>query len=69
MREIEATLETRYPQFSRIWVQYSHLGNYKMCITLFPRDNTHYKMVFGEVNTLSEEKISNILQNYLDRQK
>jgi hypothetical protein len=69
MREIEASLENEFPVYSRIWVQYSQKGNYHLCLTLFPRDNSLYKMVFGEVNTLSQEKISNILQNYLVKQK
>jgi len=62
MREIEASLEIQYPIFRRIWVQYSHKGNYHVCLTLFPCDNSRYQMVFGQLNELSLDKLSNLLK-------
>ena len=62
MRQIEANLEAQFPMFNRIWVQYSNNGKYRLCITLFPSDNSGYRMIFGETNILSEEKMSNLIR-------
>ena len=64
-RQFEAELEVEFPQFSRIWVQYSHVGNYKICLTLFPVDNHEYKMIFGDVKQLTYENVRQILVKHL----
>ena len=64
-RQFEAELETEFPQFRRIWVQYSHLGVYKMVLTLFPVDSHEYKMIFGDVKQLTYENVRQILVKHL----
>lgn len=64
-RQFEAELEVEFPQFSRIWVQYSHVGNYKICLTLFPVDSHEYKMIFGDVKQLTYENVRQILVKHL----
>ena len=65
MINIESQLLEAYPQFRRIWVQYSNHRGYRVCITLFPQGHERYKMLFGEPKDLSFDSINAILQNYL----
>lgn len=55
MREIELQLMREYPEFRRIWVQYSNGRSLRVVITLFHADG--YRMVFGEPTDLSYESI------------
>lgn len=64
MLEIEAQLERLYPQYRRIWVQYSDHRGYRVCITLFPSDYGRYQMIFGVVDRLTFENIHNLIENY-----
>jgi hypothetical protein len=68
-RQFEAELEAEFPQFSRIWVQYSHVGKYRMCITLFPVGGFEYKMIFGDINQLTYDNVKNILVKHLESTK
>lgn len=68
-RQFEVELETEFPQFRRIWVQYSHVGKYKMCLTLFPIDSHEYKMIFGDINQLTYDNVKNILVRFLETTK
>lgn len=61
MRTLELQLESEFRQFRRIWVQYAHKGNYKICITAFPVGNSRYTMYFGELQQLSDDGVRNIL--------
>jgi hypothetical protein len=65
-RQFEAELEAEFPQFSRIWVQYSHVGKYRMCVTLFPVGSFGYLMVFDYINQLTYDNIKNILVKHLE---
>jgi hypothetical protein len=62
-------LEQAFPQYRRIWVQYSNNRGYRVCITLFPNGFGGYQMVFGSMNELSYDAIYNLLQEYLDLSK
>jgi len=66
MRELESTLEQEFTQFNRIWVQYSNNGIYKICLTLFPKGEHDYRMVFGTVKQLNIDNIRLILTNHLE---
>ena len=66
---LEMRLEAHYPQFKRIWVHGSNKGKYHLCITLFPRNGTGYEMVFGELSVIDFEKITKIVDSYLENKK
>lgn len=65
MRDLELQLQEAYPQFRRIWVQYSNYRGYRACITLFPQGNGSYQMVFGSLNEITFETISNLINQHL----
>jgi hypothetical protein len=66
---LEMRLEAHYPQFKRIWVHGSNKGKYHLCITLFPRNGHGYEMVFGELSVIDFEKITKIVDSYLENKK
>jgi len=66
MRELELQLEAAYPQFRRIWVQYSNHRGYRVCITLFPQGNGQYNMVFGILNQITFDNISEMIRQDLE---
>ena len=61
----ESQLELAYPQYRRIWVQYSSNKGYRVCITLFPYGFAQYQMIFGAMNELSYDAIFNLVQEHL----
>jgi hypothetical protein len=67
MRNLEFQLEEMYPQFRRIWIQYSNKGRYRILLTLFPQ-NGQYEMAVGEASAVTFETVNKILQDYLQRQ-
>ena len=66
MRELELQLQEVYPQFRRIWVQYSDYRGYRVCITLFPLDNSNYRMVFGMLNSVTFDSVKNLINKNLE---
>lgn len=69
MKELELQLENQYPQFRRIWVQYSNYRGYRMCITLFPHGHDKYQMIIGSINQLNFENVNLLIQEYLEKSK
>ena len=61
MRDLELQLQEAYPQFRKIWVQYSNYRGYRACITLFPQGNGSYQMVFALLNEITFDTISNLI--------
>jgi len=67
MIELQLQLQAAYPQFRRIWVQYSNHRGYRMCITLFPQGNGCYQMLFGEANQITFEIVDTLIRKYLEK--
>ena len=68
---LEISLEDQFPEFRRIWVQYTRVSKrrseYSMVITLFPADGGPYNMIFsGLVSEVNFETTSNLIQEHLD---
>ena len=66
MRELELQLQAAFPQFRRIWVQYSNYRGYRMCVTLFPQGNGHYHMVFGMLNEVTFDSVGEMIRQNLE---
>lgn len=67
MRHLELQLEEMYPQFRRIWIQYSNKGRYRILLTLFPQ-NGPYEMAVGEASAVTIDTVTKILEDYLQNQ-
>lgn len=68
--DIESQLQEAFPQFRRIWLQYSRPSKkreeYNIIITLFPLRGD-YTMLFSNLErNITFEITSKIIQNYLD---
>ena len=51
-----------YPNFNKISISYSHKGNYFVCVTFFT--NNTYQMLFGRVQELNYESVSELIRNH-----
>jgi hypothetical protein len=67
MLELENRLQVIFPQFNRIWIQYSNYRGYRYCITLFPHDYGRYRMLFGQTNEFSESFIIDLINQHLEK--
>jgi hypothetical protein len=63
---LERQLQEAFPQYRRIWVQYSNKGQYHLCVTAFPADGHQYRLFFGHTSTVNFESVSNLLRKDLE---
>jgi hypothetical protein len=65
MREMIPRLQAEFQDYRSIWVDVCTYKGFRMCITLFPNDNSPYRMFFGPVNQVTYENVRSIILSNL----
>lgn len=65
MSEMIPRLQDEFQDYRSIWVDVCTYKGFRMCITLFPSDNSTYRMLFGPVNQLTYENVRDLIAKNL----